>query len=168
MAAQVTTSPSGDGLPLVPRSRVGAIPRRSTLSDQPLMFSRGPEAGWNRREGSAAVPGQKSGFETNWFDQSIPAIGGSRIDKYNSYDRTLRRINGPNPNVTAAENQFNERRYWRGHLDPDRARLRRFLNPKHIGGTTSWTTSVSSTTMRKADLLWTGRSRSWSRSLRDG
>lgn len=49
---------------------------------------------------------------TNWLKQSFSGIGGSRIDKFNSYGRGLRRVNGPNPNISAAENQIRERRYW--------------------------------------------------------
>jgi outer membrane receptor for ferric coprogen and ferric-rhodotorulic acid len=47
-----------------------------------------------------------------WWKQSFSAIGGTRIDDFNSYGRSMRRVNGPNPNVTAAENQIRERRYW--------------------------------------------------------
>jgi outer membrane receptor protein involved in Fe transport len=46
------------------------------------------------------------------WKQSFSAIGGSRIDKFNSYGRSMRRVNGPNPNINAAENQIRERRYW--------------------------------------------------------
>lgn len=49
---------------------------------------------------------------TTWWKQSFSAIGGSRIDKYNSYGRTMRRVNGPNPNINDASNQIRERRYW--------------------------------------------------------
>jgi outer membrane receptor for ferric coprogen and ferric-rhodotorulic acid len=49
---------------------------------------------------------------TTWWKQSFSAIGGSRIDKFNSYGRSMRRVNGPNPNINDASNQIRERRYW--------------------------------------------------------
>ena len=49
---------------------------------------------------------------TNWWKQSFSAIGGSRIDKFNSYGRSMRRVNGPSPDINNAANQIRERRYW--------------------------------------------------------
>ena len=49
---------------------------------------------------------------TSWWKQSFSAIGGSRIDKFNSYGRSLRRVNGTSPNINDASNQIRERRYW--------------------------------------------------------
>jgi len=51
-------------------------------------------------------------FDTRWFKQSFSFIGGSRLDRFDSWNRTLRRVNGTNPNLTVAANQFRERRYW--------------------------------------------------------
>lgn len=51
-------------------------------------------------------------FENSWIKQSFSAIGGSRIDKFNSYGRALRRVNGANPNINDASNNIRERRYW--------------------------------------------------------
>lgn len=51
-------------------------------------------------------------FETSWVKQSFSFIGGSRLDRFDSYSRTLRRVNGTNPNLTVAANQVRERRYW--------------------------------------------------------
>ncbi len=51
-------------------------------------------------------------FETKWLKQSVSVIAGSRLDRFDSYNRTLRRTNGTNPNLTVAANQFRERRYW--------------------------------------------------------
>ena len=48
----------------------------------------------------------------SWLLQSFSAIGGSRIDHFNSYGRALRRVNGTNPNVNDASNNIRERRYW--------------------------------------------------------
>src|SRR5262249_43331506 len=48
----------------------------------------------------------------SWWKQSFAGIGGSRIDKFNSYGRGLRRVNGPNPNINDASNNIRERRYW--------------------------------------------------------
>ncbi|MES2697056.1 MAG: TonB-dependent receptor [Verrucomicrobiota bacterium] len=51
-------------------------------------------------------------FDTSWLKQSFSFIGGSRLDRFDSYARTLRRVNGTNPNLTVAANQVRERRYW--------------------------------------------------------
>lgn len=51
-------------------------------------------------------------FQTNWINQSVSVIIGSRLDRFDSWSRTLRRVNGTNPNLTVAANQFRERRYW--------------------------------------------------------
>ncbi len=51
-------------------------------------------------------------FETSWLKQSFSFIGGSRLDVFDSYSRTLRRTNGTIANVTNAANQVRERRYW--------------------------------------------------------
>lgn len=52
-------------------------------------------------------------FDTRWgMKQSFSVIAGSRLDRFDSYSRTLRRVNGTNPNLTNAANQFRERRYW--------------------------------------------------------
>lgn len=51
-------------------------------------------------------------FETGWLKQSFSGIAGSRLDRFDSYNRTLRRVNGTNPNLTVAANQVRERRYW--------------------------------------------------------
>jgi outer membrane receptor protein involved in Fe transport len=49
---------------------------------------------------------------TSWWKQSFSAIGGSRIDKFNSYGRSMRRVNGTSPDINNAANQIRERRYW--------------------------------------------------------
>jgi outer membrane receptor protein involved in Fe transport len=49
---------------------------------------------------------------TSWWKQSFSGIGGSRIDKFNSYGRSLRRVNGASPDINNAANQIRERRYW--------------------------------------------------------
>jgi outer membrane receptor protein involved in Fe transport len=51
-------------------------------------------------------------FEVSWLKQSISAIGGTRIDHFNSYGRALRRVNGPSANINDASNNIRERRYW--------------------------------------------------------
>ncbi|HUR59783.1 MAG TPA: TonB-dependent receptor, partial [Opitutaceae bacterium] len=51
-------------------------------------------------------------FETTWLKQSFSGIAGSRLDRFDLYSRTLRRVNGTNPNLTVAANQIRERRYW--------------------------------------------------------
>lgn len=52
-------------------------------------------------------------FDTRWGQkQSFSFIAGSRLDRFDSWSRTLRRTNGTNPNLTNAANQFRERRYW--------------------------------------------------------
>lgn len=51
-------------------------------------------------------------FENNWVNQSVSVIIGSRVDRFDSWSRTLRRMNGTNPNLTVAANQIRERRYW--------------------------------------------------------
>lgn len=51
-------------------------------------------------------------YENNWLNQSVSVIAGSRTDRFDSWSRTLRRVNGTNPNLTVAANQFRERRYW--------------------------------------------------------
>jgi outer membrane receptor protein involved in Fe transport len=51
-------------------------------------------------------------FDTRWFKQSFSFIVGSRLDRFDSWSRTLRRTNGTSPNLTVAANQFRERRYW--------------------------------------------------------
>ncbi|WP_414661912.1 TonB-dependent siderophore receptor [Horticoccus sp. 23ND18S-11] len=51
-------------------------------------------------------------FETTWLKQSFSGIFGSRLDRFDSWSRTLRRVNGTNPNLTVAANQVRERRYW--------------------------------------------------------
>ncbi|MSU51026.1 MAG: TonB-dependent receptor [Opitutus sp.] len=51
-------------------------------------------------------------FETGWLKQSFSGIVGSRLDRFDSWNRTLRRVNGTNPNLTVAANQVRERRYW--------------------------------------------------------
>lgn len=51
-------------------------------------------------------------FENNWVNQSVSVIVGSRSDRFDSWSRTLRRVNGTNPNLTVAANQIRERRYW--------------------------------------------------------
>lgn len=51
-------------------------------------------------------------FGTAWLKQSFSFIAGSRLDRFDSYSRTLRRVNGTSPDLTAAANQFRERRYW--------------------------------------------------------
>lgn len=51
-------------------------------------------------------------FETSWIKQSFSGIVGSRLDRFDSWSRTLRRVNGPVLNLTNAANQFRERRYW--------------------------------------------------------
>ncbi|MBI5772035.1 MAG: TonB-dependent receptor [Verrucomicrobia bacterium] len=51
-------------------------------------------------------------FTRGWLNQSISGIFGSRLDRFDSWSRTLRRVNGTNPNLTNAANQVRERRYW--------------------------------------------------------
>ena len=51
-------------------------------------------------------------FEKTWGKQSFSFIGGVRPDVYDFYQRSLRRINGTSPNLTAAANFVRERRYW--------------------------------------------------------
>jgi outer membrane receptor protein involved in Fe transport len=51
-------------------------------------------------------------FDTRWLKQSFSFIVGSRLDRFDSWSRTLRRVNGTNPNLTVAANQVRERRYW--------------------------------------------------------
>jgi outer membrane receptor protein involved in Fe transport len=51
-------------------------------------------------------------FDTSWFKQSFSGIVGSRLDRFDSWSRTLRRVNGTSPNLTVAANQIRERRYW--------------------------------------------------------
>lgn len=51
-------------------------------------------------------------FASHWLNQSVSGIFGSRLDRYDSWARTLRRVNGTNPNLTVAANQVRERRYW--------------------------------------------------------
>lgn len=51
-------------------------------------------------------------FDTGWLKQSFSGIVGSRLDRFDSWSRTLRRVNGTNPNLTVAANQIRERRYW--------------------------------------------------------
>lgn len=51
-------------------------------------------------------------FETSWLDQRVSGIVGARLERFDSWAKVLRRTNGPNPNLTAPENQFFERRYW--------------------------------------------------------
>ncbi|MBL9186642.1 MAG: TonB-dependent receptor [Opitutaceae bacterium] len=51
-------------------------------------------------------------FDTGWLKQSFSGIAGSRLDRFDSWNRTLRRTNGTNPNLTVAANQVRERRYW--------------------------------------------------------
>lgn len=51
-------------------------------------------------------------FERSWINQSVSFIAGSRLDRFDSYSRTLRRVNGTNPNLTNAANLIRERRYW--------------------------------------------------------
>ncbi len=51
-------------------------------------------------------------FDVRWLKQSFSLIAGSRLDRFDSWTRVLRRTNGPNPNLTVAANQFRERRYW--------------------------------------------------------
>jgi len=51
-------------------------------------------------------------FERSWLKESVSVIAGSRTDRFDSYSRTLRRVNGSNPNLTNAANLFRERRYW--------------------------------------------------------
>jgi outer membrane receptor protein involved in Fe transport len=51
-------------------------------------------------------------FENRWVNQSVSVIAGTRTDRFDSWSRTLRRVNGTNPNLTVAANQIRERRYW--------------------------------------------------------
>jgi outer membrane receptor protein involved in Fe transport len=51
-------------------------------------------------------------YENNWLKESVSAISGSRLDIYDYYSRTMRRVNGTNPNLTNAANLVRERRYW--------------------------------------------------------
>ena len=51
-------------------------------------------------------------FERTWMKESVSVIAGSRTDRFDSYSRTLRRVNGTSPNLTNAANLFRERRYW--------------------------------------------------------
>src|SRR6185295_14199339 len=51
-------------------------------------------------------------FDRSWIKESISAIGGSRIDHFNSYGRALRRVNGASPDINNAANNIRERRYW--------------------------------------------------------
>ncbi len=51
-------------------------------------------------------------FDIGWLKQSFSGIVGSRLDRFDSWNRTLRRVNGTNPNLTNAANQVRERRYW--------------------------------------------------------
>ena len=51
-------------------------------------------------------------FENNWLKQSVSVIAGSRTDRFDLWSRTIRRMNGTNPNLTVAANQVRERRYW--------------------------------------------------------
>lgn len=51
-------------------------------------------------------------FERPWLKQSVSVIAGTRVDRFDSYSRTLRRVNGTNPNLTNAANLIRERRYW--------------------------------------------------------
>ncbi|MCX6954690.1 MAG: TonB-dependent receptor [Verrucomicrobia bacterium] len=51
-------------------------------------------------------------IENHWINQSLSVIIGSRDDRFDTWSRTLRRVNGTNPNLTNAANQIRERRYW--------------------------------------------------------
>lgn len=52
-------------------------------------------------------------FENNWVNQSVSVIVGSREDRFDAWNRVLRRVNnGSNPDLTNAANQIRERRYW--------------------------------------------------------
>ena len=51
-------------------------------------------------------------FSRPWIQQSFSFIFGSRLDRFDSWSRTLRRTNGTNPNFTNAANLIRERRYW--------------------------------------------------------
>jgi len=46
------------------------------------------------------------------FFQNINAIAGSRVDTFNDFVADARRVNGTNPNVTAAENVYRVRMYY--------------------------------------------------------
>jgi outer membrane receptor protein involved in Fe transport len=51
-------------------------------------------------------------FETGWLKQSFSFIAGSRLDRFDSWSKTLRRTNGTNPNLTVVANLFRDRIYW--------------------------------------------------------
>ncbi|MBI5692627.1 MAG: hypothetical protein HZC55_21310 [Verrucomicrobia bacterium] len=51
-------------------------------------------------------------WQRRWLHQSVSVIVGSRLDRFDSWSRTLRRTNGTNPNLTNAANLIRERRYW--------------------------------------------------------
>jgi outer membrane receptor protein involved in Fe transport len=51
-------------------------------------------------------------YVNSWLNQSFSFIGGSRLDRFDSYSRTLRRVNGASPSIAAPANLIRDRRYW--------------------------------------------------------
>lgn len=47
-----------------------------------------------------------------WLNQTASVIAGRRVDRFDSWTRVLHRVNGPNRDQTAADNQFRMRLYY--------------------------------------------------------
>lgn len=47
-----------------------------------------------------------------WMNQTASLIAGRRTDRFDSWTRVMHRVNGPNPDQTAADNQYRMRLYY--------------------------------------------------------
>jgi outer membrane receptor protein involved in Fe transport len=56
-------------------------------------------------------------FDTGWWKSNLNALGGSRFDKFDYWQRRLVQTNGTNPRLTAPENEYHLRVYWDNPID---------------------------------------------------